>query len=141
MDGRITIPNIEKEMQELLKKGWMCRDDLKMLVLLGEAIKFMSHVDREFTEADAREWVSHMDPPGRWTIDQTTAVMRQHGYDHKPCVFFAVMNMLWSDYGKTVGKYGVDRADFWAEMAHDFIEDPDAEDMKVARYWRDIARH
>lgn len=141
MGGRITIPNIEKEMQELLEIGWMCRDDLKKLVLLGEAMELLSHTDREFTETDAREWVSHMDPPARWTMEQTTAVMRQHGYEHRPCVFYATMNMLWSDYGHTVSKYGVDRADFWAELAHDFIADPDAEDMKVGRYWRDIARH
>ena len=141
MGGRITIPNIEKEMQELLEIGWMCRDDLKKLVLLGEAMELLSHTDREFTESDAREWVSHMDPPGKWSMEQTTAVMRQHGYDHRPCVFFAVMNMLWSDYGKTVSKFGMDRADFWAELAHDFVDDPDAEDMKVGRYWRDIVRH
>lgn len=141
MDGRITIPNIEREMKKLLAKGWMCRDDLKMLVLLGEAMGMMGHVDREFSEEDAKEWVSHMDPPGKWTMEQTTAVMHQHGYHHKPCVFYAVMNMLWSDYGKTVSKHGLDRADFWAELAHDFIEDPDAEEMKVGRYWRDIARH
>ena len=141
MDGRITIPNIEREMKELLEKGWMCRDDLKKLVLLGEAMEMMGHVDREFTEEDAKKWVSHMDPPGKWTMEQTTAVMHQYGYHHKPCVFYAAMNMLWSDYGKTVVKYGLDRADFWAEMAHDWIDDPDAEDMKTGRYWRDIVRH
>jgi len=141
MDGRITIPNIEQEMKELLEKGWMCRDDLKMLVLLGEAMEMMGHVDREFTETDAKEWVSHMDPPGKWTMEQTTAVMHQYGYHHKSCVFYAVMNMLWSDYGKTVVKHGLDRADFWAELANDYIEDQDTEDMKVGWYWLDIVRH
>ena len=125
MDGRITIPNIEKEINELLKTGWMCRDDLKKLVLLGEAMEMMGHVHREFSEADAREWVSHMDPPGRWTMEQTTAVM----------------NMMWSDYGAVVKRHGVDKAEFWAELSHAFISDPDAEDMKVGRYWRDIVRH
>lgn len=141
MGGRITIPNIEHEMKRLLAEGWMCRDDLKELVLLGEAMELLSHTDQEFTEADAREWVSHMDPPGKWTMEQTTAVMRQHGYEHRPCVFYAVMNMLWSDYGKTVTKYGVDRADFWAALANDWINDPDAESMKTGRYWRDIVKH
>lgn len=138
--SRITIPNIEHEIRELLGKGLMCRDDLKKLVLLGEAMEVMGHVDREFTEADAKEWVSHMNPPARWTMDQTTAVMRQYGYGYKPCVFYAVMNMLWSDYGKTVAKHGMDTVDFWVEMAHDFIDDIDAEDMKVGRYWRDIVK-
>jgi hypothetical protein len=141
MDGRITIPNIEEEMREILKKGWMCRDDIKHLVLLGEAMDVMHHVDREFTEEDARKWVEHMDPPARWTMEQTTAVMRQFGYSHRPCVFYAVMNMLFSDYGRTVIRFNVDKPEFWAALAHDFIDDPDAEDMKVGRYWRDIVRH
>lgn len=141
MDGRITISNVEHEIHELLEKGWMCRDDLKKLILLGEAMEMLGHVDQEFTEADAREWVSHMDPPGKWTMDQTTTVMEQMGYHFRPCVFYAVMNMLWSDYGKTIEKHGLDRPAFWAELAKDFIDDKDSEDMKVGRYWRDIVRH
>lgn len=141
MDGRITIPNIEREMKHLAEHGWMCRDDLKMLVLLGEAMEVMGHIDREFTEEDARKWVAAMDPPARWTMEQTTAVMHQFGYHHKPCVFYATMNMLFSDYGRTIIKYGLDKPEFWAALAHDFIDDPDAEDMKVGRYWRDIVKH
>ena len=140
MGGRITISNIEHEMKRIMTEGWMCRDDLKELVLLSDAMKVLGHADREFTEADAREWVSHMDPPARWTMEQTTAVMRQHGYEHRPCVFYAVMNMLVSDYGKVASRFSMDRVDFWAEMANAFIDDPDAEDMKVGRYWRDIVR-
>ena len=136
----ITIPMIEKEMMHIVEHGRMCRDDLKHLALLGEVMEILGHVDREFTEEDARKWVSHMEPPGRWTMEQTTTVMNQMGYHFRPCVFYAVMNMLWSDYGKTVEKHGVDRPAFWAELAHDFIEDPDAEDMKVGRYWRDIVK-
>lgn len=141
MDGRITIPNIEKEMKHLQEKGWMCRDDLKMLVLLGEAMEVMGHIDREFTEEDAKKWVEHMDPPARWTMEQTTAVMHQFGYSHRPCVFYTVMNMLFSDYGRTVIRFNMDKPEFWAALAHDFIDDPDAEGMKVARYWRDIVKH
>ena len=134
----ITKANIESEITKMLKHSPMTFDNLERYVLLCKAMKYIDHTDREFTEADAREWVSHMDPPGRWTMDQTSAVMRQHGYNYKPCVFFAVMNMLWSDYGKTVVKHGMDTVDFWAEMAHDFIDDHDAVDMKVGKYWRDI---
>lgn len=139
--SKITIANIEKEMQELLEHGWMCRDDLEQLVLLGEAMKCMRHADREFTEEDARKWVAQMDPPGKWSMEQATTIMDQMGYHHKPWIFYAVINMLYSDYGKTVSKHGLDRPALWAEMANDFIEDSDAEEMKVGRYWRDIVRH
>lgn len=136
----ISVPNIEEAISNLLRHGKMCSEDIRELVLLGQAMEYAGHADREFTEADAKEWVNHMDPPGRWTMDQTTAVMRKHGYGYKPCVFYAVMNMLWSDYGKTVVKHGMDNLDFWVEMAHDFIDDHDAVDMKVGRYWRDIVK-
>ena len=141
MGKKISIPAIEEEMHELLEKGWMCRDDLKMLVLLGDAMQYLAHTDREFTEADAKNWVAHMNPPARWSMEQTTAVMRQRGYDHKPCVFWAVMNAMASDYGKTMAKYGADKPEVWADLADDFIEDADAVDGKVGRYWRDIVRH
>lgn len=137
----ITKANIENEITEMLEHSPMTCENLERYVLLCKAMKYIDHTNREFTEADAREWVSHMDPPARWTMDQTSAVMRQYGYKYRPCVFYAVMNMLWSDYGKTVAKHGADTVDFWVEMAHDFIDDPDAVDMKVGRYWRDIAKY
>ena len=137
----ITKANIENEITKMLEHSPMTCDNLERYVLLCKAMKYIDHTDREFTEADAREWAEHMDPPARWTMEQTTAVMRKYGYNHKPCVFYAVMNMLWSDYGKTVSKFGFDIVDLWAEMADDFIDDVDAEDMKVGRYWRDIVRH
>lgn len=141
MGKRITIPNIEEEMTSVIENGWMCRDDLKMLVLLGDAMQYMKHAHREFTEEDAREWVQHMEPAARWTKEQTSAVMQQRGYAHRPCEFWAVMNAMYSDYGQTLAKYGVDRPEVWADLAHDFIEDRDAVEDKVGRYWRDIVEH
>lgn len=137
----ITLPNIEKEMKNLLDHQPMCRSSLAELVVLGQAMEYMKHVHREFTEEDAMKWVSHMEPPARWTMDQTTAVMRQYGYDHKPCEFYAVMNMLNSDLGRTMAKYGADRLEIWASLAHDWLADPDAEPDKMGRYWRDIVLH
>ena len=62
-------------------------------------------------------------------------------YDHKPCEFYAVMNMLNSDLGRTMAKYGADRPEIWASLAHDWLADPDAEPDKLGRYWRDIVLH
>lgn len=137
----ITIPNIEDEIQYLLDHAPMNCDNLERFVLLSKAMKYMSHTHREFTEADAKEWAAHMEPPARWSMEQTTAEMRKHGFHHKPYEFYAAMNMLFSDYGKTVIKYGLDKPEFWAAMANDFLDDQDAEDMKIGRYWRDIVRH
>ena len=95
---------------------------------------------REFTEEDAQEWVEHMDPPAKWTREQTTATMRAHGYRHDPCEFWAVMNAMYSDYSPVMAKLNADRPDVYAELAHHFIDDPDAEEDKVGRYWRDIVK-
>ena len=137
----ITIPNIEKEMQRILEGKTMCYSTLADFVMLGQAMEYMKFARREFTEEDAKHWVAHMDPPARWTLEQTTAVMQQYGYNHKPYEFFAVMNMLNSDMGKTMAKYGADRAEVWAALAHDWLSDPDAEPDKPGRYWRDIVLH
>lgn len=137
----ITLENIEKEINWILDHGSMNCDNLEKFVLLSKAMKYMGKVHREFTEADAKEWAKHMNPPARWTMDQTTAVMHQNGYYHKPCEFWVVMNMLFSDYGKTLIKFNMDKPEIWAALAHDFIDDADADDDKVGRYWRDIVKH
>lgn len=137
----ITLENIEKEISHILDHGSLTCDNLEKFVLLCKAMKYMGKVHREFTEADAKEWAKHMNPPARWTMDQTTAVMKQNGYRHKPCEFWVVMNSLFSDYGKTITKYAEDRPELWAALAHDFIDDIDADEDKVGRYWRDIVKH
>lgn len=136
----ITAANIEKEIAELLDHAPMSCANLEKFVLLCRAMKYMDKLHREFTEDDAREWASHMNPPARWTMDQTAAVMHQRGYNHRPCEFYAVMNALASDYGKTLTKYGVDRPDVWADLANDWLTDADAEEGKAGRYWRDIVK-
>ena len=138
---KITIDNIEREISHLLEHGTMSMSDLEMLITLCRAMKYMAKIHSKFTMDDAKTWVDHLDPPARWTTDQTLAVMRQCGYDHDPAMFWAVMNSLFSDYGKTIIKYGVDRPDLWAAMTHDFICDADAVPEKVGRYWRDIVKH
>lgn len=137
----ITIPNIEKEIKHILETKQMSRDNLDMFVMLCKAMKYMSYVNNTFTEHDAKMWVRSMDPPARWNMEQTTSVMRQMGYHHEPFAFYAVINALVSDYGKTMAKYGADKAELWAELAHDWLEDKDAEPDKVGRYWRDIVSH
>lgn len=137
----ITIENIEKEMERILENCPMTRENLKMLVLLGGARKCISKIHNGFTQEDAAEWVKHMNPPARWTMEQTKAAMAQRGYNHDPHEFYAVMNALASDYGKTMAKYGVDKPEIWAELAHDFIKDADTVEDKVGVYFAEIVEH
>lgn len=138
---RITNECIEQEITTLLKEGSFNPGNIRWFNDLCKAMWNLSKVHHEFTEEDAKEWAKHMNPPARWTMDQTTAVMYQNGYNHKPCEFWVVMNMLFSDYGKTMIKFGADKPEVWAALAHDFLDDPDAQDGKVGRYWRDVVKH
>ena len=138
---KITNECIEKELTVMLEKGSLTPGNVRWindLSLLMQNLKKMHH---EFTEEDAKEWAKHMNPPARWTMEQTTAVMHQNGYDHKPCEFWVVMNMLFSDYGKTMIKNNMDKPEVWAALANDFLDDGDAVEDKVGRYWRDIVKH
>lgn len=138
---KITNECIEKELTVMLEKGSLTPGNVRWindLSLLMQNIKKMHH---EFTEEDAKEWAKHMNPPARWTMEQTTAVMHQNGYSHKPCEFWVVMNMLFSDYGKTMIKFSADKPEIWAALAHDFLDDPDTKPDKVGRYWRDVVKH
>lgn len=137
----ITLANIEKEIEHVLKNKPMSRENLELFVLLCRSMKYMGRIHQEFTEEDAKEWAKHMKPPARWTMEQTTAVMQQNGYSHKPCEFWVIMNMLFSDYGKTMIRFSMDKPEVWAAMAHDFLDDPDAVEDKAGRYWRDIVKH
>jgi hypothetical protein len=138
---RFTQQNIEKWLEEFVREMPLTPANAEKFNIMCKAMKNLGFMHMNFTEEDAKEWAKRMNPPARWTMDQTTAVMQQRGYNHKPCEFWVVMNMLASDYGKTMAKYGADRPDVWADLAHDWIEDADAIDGKVGRYWRDIVRH
>lgn len=134
---KITVQAIEAEIQDVLKQPLGIRS-LETFVLLCRAKKYLMKMDCDFGEEEAKEWVVKMAPTAKWTMEQTTAVMRQKGYEHKPCEFWAVMNMLYSDYGKTLQKYNADKPEVWADMADAWITDPDVRPGKTARYYRDI---
>lgn len=138
---RITNECIEKEITELLEKGSFCHSNIQWFNELCEAMQNFSKMHWNFTEEDAKAWVSAMNPPAKWTMEQTTEVMNKQGFYHKPCEFWAVMNALYSDYGKTMAKFGADKPEVWAALAHDWLDDMDVEPGKAGRYFRDIVKH
>lgn len=139
--AKLTIEAIDQELARLLEKGTLSAGTLVEFNALSEARKHLSKMPCKFSEEDAKEWIAAMDPPARWTMDQTTTVMASKGYSHRPCEFWVVMNMLYSDYGKTMAKYGADKPEVWADMTDAFLNDPDAVPHKVGRYYRDIVEH
>lgn len=86
---------------------------------------------KTITEEMAKDWVKSMDPPGKWTMDQTNSVRKQYGIeDISEIDFFIVMNMMYSDYHKLLGE-DVDR---YVTMTKLWLNDSDAEKDKLYNY-------
>jgi len=100
----------------------------------------------EFTEDDARRWAEHMENDDgttgpHWTLEQTTAVANSIGVHVDPWIWYAALNMMYSDYCKVAKKYNLDRPEFYADLAKSFLFDKDAPDAKekIAAYYHCIA--
>lgn len=97
------------------------------------------------TKETAQKWVRKMHNADgstgeHWSYDQTTQVMKQRNINCDPAEFYAVMNMLWSDYGKVAEKFGVSSVDYWAELAKAFLMDQDAMEDKLALYYECVVK-
>lgn len=98
-----------------------------------------------FTEDDARRWTEHMENDdgsmgAHWTLEQTTAVANSIGVHVDPWVWFAALNMEYSDGWEVAGKYGLDRPEYYADLAKAFLFDKDGGGpvAKIAGYYHGI---
>lgn len=66
-----------------------------------------------------------------WNYETTTSVLESKGYDFKPCDWYYVLNMVYSDYYKS-GRSD----DTYIELAHDFLSDNDAPQNKAKKYYK-----
>lgn len=138
---KINLPTVTAELDELLEHGGLTMGNLERFNALSWARKNLAEMPCNFDEETAREWVSKMNPAAKWDLAQTTAVMQSRGYSYRPCEFWVVVNMLYSDYGKMLAKYNADKPEVYADMADAWLTDPDARPHKVGRYYRDIVEH
>lgn len=105
------------------------------------------HDDGHLTPAEAEAWVRDMigedgKRGGRWTMQEIQQYAGNYGIMGDDVVdFFAIVNAMNADYGKVAKKYGVDKMDFWADMAKAWMHDKDAVPGKVKSYWEHIAKH
>ena len=149
------IEKLHKELHEIIERP----------VTLGRAEEVMVYADTicalhklgddhfrestkmvEFTEDDAKEWTARMENTDgttgpHWPMEQTTAVMVSKGYHYDPAVWYAAMNMVYSDYFSVAKKHGVNTVEFYADMAEAFLDDKDAggPEEKISAYYHCIA--
>ena len=107
----------------------------------SRSIKMPRH---HLTHDEAEEWCDSMvNADGtkgcHWTLEQTQDVAKQRNITCDPNDFWAVMNMMYSDYCQVAKRQSVDTPGFYADMAKAFLEDADAADGKAYLYWDCIA--
>lgn len=96
------------------------------------------------TLEQAKKWTGSMQNADgtkgcHWTLEQTQEVAKQRNINCDPNDFWAVMNMMYSDYCQVAKRQSVDTPGFYADMAKAFLEDTDAVDGKAYLYWDCIA--
>ena len=94
----------------------------------------------------AEEWASKMENADgtkgpHWGMDKTEQAREQRGIKCDPLQFWLAMNMMYSDYCKVAEKLNVSNLDFYACMAHAFLDDKDAQPEKLARYYDYVVKH
>lgn len=99
-----------------------------------------------FTKEDALYWVEHMENSdgttgAQWTMDETSAMAKSMGVYLPACIWFAAVNMMRSDYCMVARKHGVDKPEFYADMAQAFLFDKDAgePEEKISAYYHCVA--
>lgn len=98
------------------------------------------------TEAQAKEWVSHMiNADGtsgpHWTVEKTEIVKNQRGVQWDKFEWYAALNMIYSDYSEVFRRYGVrDQIFLYADMAQAFLEDKNAAPGKLSHYCESIVK-
>lgn len=107
---------------------------------------------KKLTMDEAEEWVDAMENEsdeyptgGRWDVDEVAEIAEEYGIkpeetNPKFIEFYAVMNMMFSDYGEIIEKFDLDEEDFCACMAMAWIKDRDAERGKTKRYYDCIVK-
>mgnify|MGYP000159974590 CR=1 FL=1 len=100
-----------------------------------------------FTEEDAKAWTAKMENEDgttgpHWTMGQTDAVANITGVHAKSCVWWAAMNMMYSDYYPVAVEFGLNRPEFYAALAKAFLLDKDGPgpEQKLMAYYEHIAR-
>ena len=147
----ITLEKIKHEIHEILEKGCMtseCVKDLTMLYYLEEKMK-NGHGDGHGKTMDretAKRWVGGMvDENGHkgeyYTMEQTNKVLKDRGWHCDPVEFWAAVNAMRSDYVKMAEKYGVHHIDFYADLAAEWLKDPDAKPGKAMNYYNYVVKH
>ena len=112
--------------------------------MMGHAqmMRGVGKMDRQTAEDWTRRMKNEDGTTGaHWTMEQAEQVMRQHGIQCEPAEFYAALNMLYSDFCEIFKKHGVNKIDFYADMAKAWLDDKDAVSDKLSAYYEYVVKH
>ena len=112
--------------------------------MMGHAqmMRGVGKMDRQTAEDWTRRMKNEDGTTGaHWTMEQAEQVMRQHGIQCEPAEFYAALNMLYSDFCEVFKKHGVNKIDFYADMAKAWLDDKDAVSDKLSEYYEYVVKH
>lgn len=146
---------IREEICKLVDFGDTSYENCEKLVLLHKVLKCLegdqgtvAHVrcgtGEHLTKDQVVAWVGAMKNAdgtcgGHWAMEQTEQARKQRGIECDPVMFYAAMNMMYSDYCKAAEKTGAGSSDLYAYMAKAFLDDEDAAPNKLVRYYHCVA--
>lgn len=94
------------------------------------------------------EWAKNMkntdgSSGAHWSMEDTETVRKTRNInDCKPEDFWIAMNMMYSDYQGVAKKYGIDKPEFYADMAKSFLTDKDSKQgrEKLEAYYEYVVK-
>lgn len=142
------IEKYKEELEAGLKKYMQNPANERSAAAVDSMVKCWQHITEmqdlirkqfELTPEKAEEWLLNMqnedDTKGpHWTMQQTDS-FKPEGIDSH--CWDVAMNMMYSDYYDVAMKYGVNTAEFYADMAEAFLMDKDTKQgkAKLAAYY------
>lgn len=99
-----------------------------------------SDMSAPIDEHTARMWVGKMDGGEHFKLEHTEQQRMAVCPDCDRFEFYVAMNAMWNDYCETAKKMNIDRPDYYAHLAKDFLKDKDAKPHKLRRYMEHIAK-
>ena len=141
------IEKLRERLHELME--WpVTLGNVEEVKLYAKTIRALEKLEcgETFTKEDALYWVEHMENSdgtkgAQWTMDETSEMAKSMGVYLPACIWFAAVNMMRSDYCMVARKHGVDKPEFYADMAQAFLFDKDAgePEEKIAAYYHCVA--
>lgn len=90
----------------------------------------------------AEHWVEKMQPKARWSWQEVKDAQKAVGDRHNTTLMWAAMNATWSDMGAVLEEMNISHPVQVLKLARAFwLEDEDAVEEKMKRYYEEIVKH